>query len=409
VKLRLLAALALAVLLAPAARASVEEFSTYDLARMELNDENFLDHWLTRQPRSWYREFADAPNAFRTSQGCYTSGEWYMRHDLKARAEFGERAYMDIGLQIVSDDIASWQWLRLDFRWPTSGAGTFGFRFAPTADKSNQDFSALWDWGAPGDPLQIGAVFTVEDAFNSLWEFRQSQVGDHHEPYRAHPLEPALWVATEGKRHRVELGGKWLTPLSKDIVDPDTTQNGTYSLWGAKGALLAEFSFGAWATETRFETEQTQSSASTATVPGTGRTYCRRWLVEGAARRAIGEKWTAEARGAYQDRTEDWRPPPSIANMRALDRGVALEFAGDVRENWRLRVGAMHDRVGLAEQGEMPAFTWGTRTESRAYVGLEARFGRIRVQGIEGIELDQESYDVSFHHDKGFLQLQAVF
>jgi hypothetical protein len=192
-------------------------------------------------------------------------------------------------------------------------------------------------------------------------------------------------------------------------VDPDTTQNGTYSLWGAKGAMLSEFYFGRWTTEARFETEQTQSSASTATVPGTGRKFCRRWLVEGAARRAIGAKWTAEARGAYQDRTQDWRPPPSIANMRALDRGFALEFAGEVRENWRLRVGALHDRVGLAEQGEMPAFTWGTRSESRAYVGLEARFGRIRVQGVEGIELDEEPYDVSFHHDKGFLQLQAVF
>lgn len=408
-KLRLLAALALAVLLAPVARASVEEFSTYDLARMETDDENFLDHWLTRQPASWYREYDAAKNAFRTSQGCYTSGEWYMRHDFKARAEFGEHAYMDVGFQMVSDDIASWQWLRLDFRWPTSGAGTFGFRFAPTADKANQDFSALWDWGVPGDPLQIRAVFTVEDMFNSLWSFRQSQVGDHSEPYHSHPVEPALWVATEGKRHRFEIGGKWLTPLAKDIVDPDPARNGTYALWGAKGAMLAEVSFDRWAMDARFETEQTQSSASSALVPGTGRKYCRRWFAEGAARRAIGERWTAEARGAYQDRTQDWRPPPSLANMRALDRGVALEFAGDLRENWRLRVGAMHDRVGIAEQGNIPAFTYGTRTESRAYVGLEARFGRIRVQGIEGIELDEEPYEVSFHHDKGFLQLQAVF
>jgi len=57
----------------------------------------------------------------------------------------------------------------------------------------------------------------------------------------------------------------------------------------------------------------------------------------------------------------------------------------------------------------MPGWTWGTRKESRAYLGLELLLGRVRVQGIEGIELDSEPYEVTFHHDKGFLQLQTTF
>jgi hypothetical protein len=95
--------------------------------------------------------------------------------------------------------------------------------------------------------------------------------------------------------------------------------------------------------------------------------------------------------------------------MRALDRGVALEVAGEPRDGWRTRIGVMHDRVGFARRGYLPGSTWGARRESRAYVGLEARFGRVRVQGVEGVELDHEAYEVSFHHDKGFLQLQTVF
>jgi hypothetical protein len=408
---RLLAALSLLVLLAaPAARASVEEFSSYDLLAMEGDDENFLDRWLTRVPNAWDHEFAAAPNAFRTSQGCYTSGEWYMRHDLKARATIGKRSYLDIGYLLVSDDLASWEWLRLDFRWQTQRSGTFGFRFQPSADKSRQDFAALWDWGAPGDPLQVGATFTLEDAFNTLWEFRQDRVGDHNEPYRAHPVEPALRIASEGKRHRVELSGKWLTPLRVDIRDPDPSLNGTYSLLGSKAALLAQYAFARWETETRFETEQVRSSETSVLLPGDGKNFRRRWLAEAAVRRSFARRWVAEARGAYQDRAQHWRPPLGPAAFRALDRGVAGEVAGELRAGWRLRAGLMHDRVGVARRGDPPGFTWGTRTESRAYLGLEARFGRVRVQGIEGIELDNpETYEVTFHHDKGFLQLQAVF
>lgn len=408
-RFRFLAALSLLLVLAAPVRASVEEFATYDLIAMERDDENFLDRWLTRVPERWRHEFAAAPNAFRTSQGCYTSGEWFMRHDLKARAALGKRTDLVIGYLQVNDDLASWEWLRLDFRWRTDRAGSFGFRFQPAADKSQQDFAALWDWGVPGDPLQVSAAFTLEDAFNSLWEFRQDRVGDHSEPYRAHPVEPALWIASDGKRHHLELGAKWLTPLRKEIRDPDPTQDGSYSLLGVKGDLLAQYSFTRWEMEARFETEQVRSSESSVLLPGDGRNYRRRWMGEAAARYRFGGTWVAEARGAYQDRVQDWQLPLVLANMRALDRGIALEVAGEPREGWRTRFGLMHDRVGVENRGSLPGSTWGARTESRAYVGLEARFGRVRVQGIEGIELDHEAYDVSFHHDKGFLQLQTVF
>jgi hypothetical protein len=51
----------------------------------------------------------------------------------------------------------------------------------------------------------------------------------------------------------------------------------------------------------------------------------------------------------------------------------------------------------------------GARNESRAYVGLALRFGRLSLTATEGIELDPERYEVWNHHDKGFLQLQTTF
>ena len=63
----------------------------------------------------------------------------------------------------------------------------------------------------------------------------------------------------------------------------------------------------------------------------------------------------------------------------------------------------------MARSGTTPRVNYGSRHESRAYFGLDARFGRVRVSGVEGIELDPEPYEVWFHHDKGFLALQTTF
>jgi hypothetical protein len=69
----------------------------------------------------------------------------------------------------------------------------------------------------------------------------------------------------------------------------------------------------------------------------------------------------------------------------------------------------MHDQITVDRTGVTLAGGEGTRKESRAYFGLDARFGRVSVAGVEGIELDLEPYQVTFHHDKAFLQLQARF
>ena len=67
------------------ARASTEEFSSFDVERPEEDDESVLDHLLARPPAEWRDEWERAPQAFRTSQGCFTSGQWYTDNAAQAR------------------------------------------------------------------------------------------------------------------------------------------------------------------------------------------------------------------------------------------------------------------------------------------------------------------------------------
>ena len=63
--------------------------------------------------------------------------------------------------------------------------------------------------------------------------------------------------------------------------------------------------------------------------------------------------------------------------------------------------------------GASQATTWRCGMErsqvSCRLVGFQARFGKVQVQVLEGIELDSEPYEVAFHHDKSFLHLQTTF
>jgi hypothetical protein len=86
-----------------------------------------------------------------------------------------------------------------------------------------------------------------------------------------------------------------------------------------------------------------------------------------------------------------------------------VELSGRLTHALTLRVGGLYDRLGFDHTGLTRVPSEARKKESRAYIGLVARFGRVSLAGVEGIELDREPYDVSFHHDKGFLQLQSTF
>jgi hypothetical protein len=404
-----LTALLAAALFALPAHASVEEFSTFDVLRMDADDESFLDRYLARPPAEWRTEWEGATGGVRADQGCLTSETWYQSNEFKARAPLGRRSWLDVGFLQRTDLEASWEWFQFDFHRATDHYGVLGWRVRPTYEKSQQDFAVMWDGGDATTPLQGRATFTFEDAFNKFWEFRTARVGNHAEPYAAHPFEPALAGAWRGPRHLVEVSGTWLTPSHKDILDPDPALAGTYALWGAKLAARAERTLGAQQVVAAFEDIQARSEQTLGSRPGNGRVFRRRWTAEMAVRRDLAPRLRLEARYLYQDRDQSWLPPAGQAEFRALDRTGALELGWRAHPDWLLKTGLLYDRIGVAQAGWPPGFVYRSRKETRAYFGFQARFDKVQFQVVEGIELDAEPYSVTFHHDKTFLHLQTTF
>jgi len=418
---------ALAALAAPGARdaqAATEEFSTFDVARLDEDDESLLDHLLLRAPRAWRDEWERAPQALRTTQGCLTSGQWFIRTDARFRTALGARAEFGVLLTQDHSDRSRHEALDLETRFATR-LGTLGASFRPYFDKSRQDFALFWQTGHDTLPLRARLTFTVEDMFNNLWAWRQTRVGEGSASYVRHPYEPAFEVVARGARWRAEAGGRYLTPSIRDegpaylggaLLDRRVT------LWGAAAWAALEGEAPGWGWEARTENRQVSSTGrplppagapgpadSAALAAGDDGRFRRLWSAEAAVRRALGPALEAEVRALYLGRTQRWRPPGGDGRLDAIERVVAAELRWRAHPRLAARAGGQHNRITMARAGATPTPPHGTRRESRAYVGLEARFGNVRVFGVEGIELDPERYEVWFVHDKGFVGLQATF
>lgn len=402
-------ALLLATLFAAPARASYEEFWSLDILGQEEDDENLLDHVLVRQPREWRDEWEGARGAFRSSQGCFTSGQWYLDHELKVRVPMGDTTFLDLEVRDVSDAESMYDWIRFDVRFPLPRLGLWGVRAVPTFDKSRQDIALLWDHGVPTRGFHVHAVMGLEDMFNKFWSMRQVRVGDESEPYLRHPFEPALRLGYRSEQTRIELGGKWLTPSTKRIETSDPALRRNVDLWGMKADASVSQRFGALTAELGVETAQAQSEEHWDVWNGDHHQFRRKWRVDGSLTRALGERSRVTARFIYQERDQVWRPPISNSSLGVIDRMPMLEAAFPAPFEFFGRAGVMRNRITAVPNILVPVWTWGTRVETRAFVALQKRFGRVHLQGIECIELDREQYDVAFIHDKGFLQLQVVF
>jgi hypothetical protein len=404
--------LALALLPAPwaaPARASTEEFSSFDVERLEEDDESIIDHLLARPQAEWRDEWDRAPQAFRTSQGCFTSGQWYVDNRLKLVSPLGRRARFGLQLDQVESDLLAYENLDLWFLFPQR-VGTLGVMFRPYYDKSRQDFALTWELGADTTRNQLRLVYGLEDLFNNLWVWRQTRVGEDGAPYDRHPWEPAFKAALRRPCWRLETEGKWLTPARKRVGLYGSEPGRTQSLWGTWGsAALEARALGAtWMART--ENRQARSTDQSLDLStGDARKSRRMWQVELAARRAAWRDLTIEGRWLYVDRMQSYRPPLADARFHAIDRTLQLEARWVARTDLIVRLGGLFDRASVDKSGETGLFTYGTRIESRAYFGLVARFGRVSLSGVEGIELDPEPYEVWNHHDKGFLSLQTTF
>ena len=402
--------LLLLALAPPLVRAGTEEFSTFDVEEQEEDDESVIDHMLTRYPRGWRGEWEHSPLAFRTSQGCLTSGQWMIDTDLRLQTSLGGPSRFGVVLTQSESDINSYDYLDLSLQIRTA-RGTPGVMFRPLHDKSRQDFAFTYDWGADTTALQLQTAFTLEDVFNNFWQFRQTRVGNASEPYEKRPYEPAFRFVSRNARWRAEAGGKWLTSSIKR-VQPATSggPERRTGLWGTLGwASIETDALGVtWEAATRnHQARSTDQPVDDSAADNAN--YRRQWSAEFAATRAVTPRVNVEARFLYQERNQEWGAPYGPGHLGVVERVSQLETSYRFTPSLIARVGGMYDRVGVGRNGPVRVVSYGTRNESRAYVGLMAKFGRVWVMGVEGVELDHEPYEVWLVHAKGFLQLQARF
>lgn len=408
---RLLAVVALLASVPVAeARASLEEFSTFNVEEQERDDESLLDHLLTRPPRAWRDEWERSTLVVRSAQGCLTAGQWFNRTDLRLRTAIGRRAWFAFALHQDESDRYLTDYTEFSVHFATR-FGTAGYSFRPARDKASQDMGLMWDVGSDTSAFQLHLVYGLEDVFNNFWEFRQVEVGGRSEPYLRHPWEPGLRMVLRRPGLRAELGGRWLTPGTRRLITTlfDPSQDRISTLWGT----LAWASVEARALGVDWEAATTNHQASSTLHPKDvplpdGRDFRRQWSFEAAARRQVAPRWSAEARWVYQERTQDHAPPVDPPRFAAVDRLIQLETIWSATPSLSLRLGAMRDRIGVAWSAVTP-YSYGSRSEDRAYLGVILHFGALSLQAVEGIELDHEPYNVWLVHDKGFLQAQARF
>jgi hypothetical protein len=319
---------------------------------------------------------------------------------------------LTIGLDVQDEqsDRGSFTWFDLSVRVPT-GHGTPGMWFRPAHDKSRQDFAVTWETGSDTTAFGLQLVFNVEDVFNNLWAFRQTQVGGLSEPYERRPYEPAFRVTAQQPGWRAEASAQYLTPSRKQVVDfLGTGATRLATLWGTLASALVE----ADVRGTTWELSADNQQAASTDVPADystpdARDFRRQWTAGVSARRRVTAKFTAEARWLYQGRTENHGPPVGPRTFEGVDRALQLDTWYQWRPHLAARAGLLYDKISIDRTEPSPIFSWGSRKESRAYIGVMARFGRVSVHAIEGIELDHELYKVSGIHDKGFLHLQTTF
>jgi hypothetical protein len=406
--------LLLGCLLLPArARASYEEFSTVNVGRTEEDDEYLFDSELVRSPFYWHDEYDHATNAFRASQGCFTAGQWHIDNNLKFTVPLGDTARFTLDYLDYADMESVYGWTRLEARFPIAHTGTWGYRYTPSFDKSRQDMALLWEHGNAFTPLQLQGVFTLEDVFNNFWSQRQVKVGGEPEPYLRHPYEPALSVTWRGGGPKFSANAKWLTPSTKHFETKEPELRRTEKLWGAKGNAVVSQTIARTTVEAAFEMVQASSYGYWEQQAGDHHQFARRWRIKGSLIQDFGDDAHVAVRYYYMDRTQVWRPPVANSTLNVIDRCVMIDSWFKAPWGLGARAGALRDRVTSWHDGGIygiPGFdSPGTRYETRAIISLHKMFGKVRLQGIEGIELDKEPYPVSFHHDKGFLQLQTTF
>jgi hypothetical protein len=98
---------------------------------------------------------------------------------------------------------------------------------------------------------------------------------------------------------------------------------------------------------------------------GDGRKTRRMWQVELAGLRALPGGIHLEGRWIYADRMQSYRAPLPAGRFRGIDRALQLEARWAWRPNLTLRLGGLHDRMGIGRSVPTWSAGQGTRVAQR--------------------------------------------
>lgn len=410
--------LALAVLVigsATPSAGSIEDFESWDIGATERDDEYGLDSFFLTYSPEWEGEWRFTEEGARASMGCTVNEVWEMRNEIRLRKELGPRGRFSYDFLQTEGLAVTNQQHSIGIEGEALGLW-FGSFARPHAAKERLDVGlrVRRAWKS-GYHAEISVSF--EDLNSDHTNGRSSIVDRTSVDFR----DPAREWRFSGRRRWAD--ARWvavdaaLLPEFRRSVSPAPSTGDPDFLRTLRGNSVAVHAVAdplpGVVVEVRAERMLSRLADASEDVSAHATDLRRRsWIGRARVSHPLAGRW----RGLWgvQARDEVERDAAGAADPYRLEMSGIAATAG-VRgplTSWlNLELGYGRQDTGVEQGGphERWRFTHGTRVENRLYVILEVDLPGFRVRAIETIELDDEGYSAVRDHDKGFIQMQAVF
>jgi hypothetical protein len=384
------------LLLSGSAAAALEEFENWSVGARELDDENGLDA-LLRSFSPWddWRWRENLQGA-RVGMGCATTQFWEVNLEVKMLRQVSDRVLVGFRSwqQAELGESVSWNEFSGGFR--PVGRWWVGGTYRPSFEKEQHDAGLFVgykrDWMS-WVRLHLG----FEDVLNNFWDDRTRYIEDKGR--RVYISQPREW----------ELRGMWREQglgavAVRGVVLPHYQR--TFETAPSDPAPSTDRQLTGWLLRTDLVSDPLRRTVLgfRSRLKGTDRSQA--W-----GQYRLSERWRFRAIGHAR-----WSNETHFDGTR--DHHIDIEQYGGmatvVWSTWRfldIEVGVAAERVNVDQDAgpRFSYFTHGTRGESRAIIALDLHWNGARLILIESLEGNDEGYQTTGYHDKGFAQLVIEF
>jgi hypothetical protein len=403
------------------AECALEEFEIWSIGARELDDENGLDE-LLRSFSPWEDwRWRENQKGARVGMGCATTQFWEVNLDVKLWHEVSDRVMVGFRSRQREQLGESVSWNEFSGGFRPVGRWWVGGTYRPAFEKEQHDAGLfvgyMRDWMSW---LRLHVGF--EDVLNDFWDERTRYIeGKSRRVYVTNPHELEL---TGGWREAglgaVAVRGVLLPAYQRTLEpgpdDPVHSSDTRLTGWLLRTDLVSDplrrtvlgFRGRVKGTDRSLgiRYEGTAGIDYTLDEARLRELWLQPWgeyrLAERWKFRAIGQaRWSSETHddGSREHRIEIQQ----VGGMGSLIWS-AWQFL-DIS----LGVAAEAVRVDQDAGPEFTYFTHGDRGESRAVIALDLHWNGARMVLIESLEGNNEGYQTTGYHDKGFAHLVIEF